>query len=233
MSTARNLDSVISALSELNVMLERLRGEFVHGLKTPADYERACDVLDELTDGRELAEVEEKILADLEDAMLAYQRDSEQFKASNAAFEATCTPVQLLKDLMDMHGLSNSDIPEIGDKFSVSRVLNGRPMSHKMAYALAERFATEPKAFLSVQVETKKDAPKTIAKTWGKLARHQVLNSSGGFIERSASGSVLTQSRRGELIEKRVSSGALTQTPPKPSPSDRPSQSTVKAPAKG
>ncbi|WP_252997389.1 hypothetical protein ACNT2N_24855 [Pseudomonas thivervalensis] len=65
-----------------------------------------------------------RILVELEDEILVYQRDSNQFRESNGALEATCTPVQLIKD---------------GD----------RPISHKMAYALAERFAMEPSAFLS------------------------------------------------------------------------------------
>ncbi|ROL70934.1 MULTISPECIES: XRE family transcriptional regulator [Pseudomonas] len=151
MSEARNeLQTVIATLGELHAVLERLRGEFVHGIKTPADYERATNLLDELTDGRELSKIEEKILVELEDEILAYQRHSEQFRESNAAFEATCTPVQLIKDLMETLGLTGSDLPEIGDKTAVSKVLSGdRPISHKMAYALAERFSMEPRAFVS------------------------------------------------------------------------------------
>ena len=151
MSAARNdFQTVIATLGELHTALERLRGEFVHGIKTPADYERATDLLDELTDGRELSKVEEKILVELEDEILAYQRDSDQFGESSAAFEATCTPVQLIKDLMETLRLTGSDLPEIGDKAAVSKVLSGdRPISHKMAYALAERFAMEPSAFVS------------------------------------------------------------------------------------
>jgi HTH-type transcriptional regulator/antitoxin HigA len=151
MSAVRNdFQTVIATLGELHTVLERLRGEFVHGIKTPADYERATDLLDELTDGRELSKVEEKILVELEEEILAYQRDSDQFRESNAAFEATCTPVQLIKDLMETLGLTGSDLPEIGDKTAVSKVLSGdRPISHKMAYALAERFAMEPSAFVS------------------------------------------------------------------------------------
>lgn len=150
MSAARtDFQTVIATLGELHTVLERLRGEFVHGIETPADYERATDLLDELTDGRELSKVEEKILVELEDAILAYQRDSDQFRQSNAAFEATCTPVQLIKDLMETQGLTGSDLPEIGDKTAVSKVLSGdRPISHKMAYALAQRFAMDPGAFV-------------------------------------------------------------------------------------
>jgi len=51
---------------------------------------------------------------------------------------------------METLGLTGSDLPEIGDKTAVSKVLNGdRPISHKMAYALAQRFAMEPGAFVS------------------------------------------------------------------------------------
>jgi HTH-type transcriptional regulator/antitoxin HigA len=170
MSAARNdFQILIATLGELYAALERLRGEFVHGIKTPADYERATDLLDELTDGRELSKVEEKILVELEDEMLAYQRDSDQFRESTAAFEATCTPVQLIKDLMGTLGLTGSDLPEIGDKTAVSKVLSGdRPISHKMAYALAERFAMEPSAFVSAtsgkEVHTETVRP-TIKKT--------------------------------------------------------------------
>ncbi|UZE21549.1 XRE family transcriptional regulator [Pseudomonas sp. B21-056] len=151
MSTVRNdFQTVIATLGELHAVLERLRGEFVHGIRTPVEYERATDLLDELTDGRELSKVEEKILVELEDEILAYQRDSDQFREANAAFEATCTPVQLIRDLMETLGLTGSDLPEIGDKTAVSKVLSGdRPISHKMAYALAQRFAMEPGAFLS------------------------------------------------------------------------------------
>lgn len=51
---------------------------------------------------------------------------------------------------METLGLTGSDLPGIGDKPAVSKVLSGdRPISHKLAYALAERFAMEPGAFLS------------------------------------------------------------------------------------
>lgn len=181
MSASRaDFHTVIATLGELHAVLERLRGEFVHGIKTPADYERATDLLDNLTDGRELSKTEERILIELEDEILAYQRDSEQFRESNAAFEATCTPIQLIKDLMETLGLTGSDLPEIGDKTAVSKVLSGdRPISHKMAYALAERFAMEPGAFVSaapVKAAKTKTAPPPIKNTSAySLSRHSPL----------------------------------------------------------
>lgn len=140
---------VRNTLEHLHALVEQLRGEFVDGIHTPADYARATVLLDELTDGHALNKYEEQILIELEDSILAYERDSEQFKTANAAFEATCTPVQLLKDLMETLNLTGSDLPEIGDKTAVSKVLNGdRRISHKMAYALAKRFHMSPTAFV-------------------------------------------------------------------------------------
>lgn len=189
-ATCNNIQGVIALLGELNVMLERLRGEFVHGIKSPADYERATFLLDELTDGRALSRAEEKILVELEDEMLAYQRDSAQFSEQRAGFEATCTPMQLIKDLMETLGLTGSDLPEIGDKTAVSKVLSGdRPISHKMAYALAERFAMEPGAFLSTpparagHKETLRSSPGKEAYSYvpdASLLAHSISEPTGG-----------------------------------------------------
>lgn len=180
MSQARNeLQTVIATLGELHAVLERLRGEFVHGIKTPADYERATNLLDELTDGRELSKVEEKVLVELEDEILAYRATPSSFANRTAAFEATCTPVQLIKDLMETLGLTGSDLPEIGDKTAVSKVLSGdRPISHKMAYALAERFSMAPRAFVSAA--SGKAAPLETVRTKAKKtpAYYRLRNSS-------------------------------------------------------
>ncbi|NBF07886.1 helix-turn-helix domain-containing protein [Pseudomonas sp. Fl4BN1] len=212
MSTARNqLQTVIATLGELHAVLERLRGEFVHGIKTPADYERATDLLDELTDGRELSKVEEKILAELEDEILAYQRHSEQFRESNAAFEATYTPVQLIRDLMETLGLTGSDFPEIGDKTAVSKVLSGsRPISHKMAYALAERFSMEPSAFVSPASEK----AATLETVWPKAkktpAQYRVRNISWNVLPEKgadAGESKLVASKRRSPLGKAPAKG--------------------------
>lgn len=142
--------SVRAALENLQMLLEQLRGQFVNGIKGPEDYARATVLLDELTDGHDLNKYEEQILIELEDAILAYEQKGEQLKAFNAAIKATTTPVQLIKDLMETLRLTGSDLPEIGDKFVVSKVLNGdRAISHRMALALAERFHMDPKSFVS------------------------------------------------------------------------------------
>lgn len=144
-----NTQAAIEALVELHAVLDRLRGEFVNGINDPAGYERATALLHELISKSELTLTEEKILEELENSILDYEENSEQFREFNAEFEATRTPVRLIKDLMEMHNLTGSDLPEIGDKTAVSKVLNGdRAISHRMAFALADRFAMNPTAFI-------------------------------------------------------------------------------------
>lgn len=161
-----NSQSVRAALENLQMLLEQLRGQFVNGIKGPEDYARATVLLDELTDGHDLNKYEERILIELEDAILAYEQKGEQLKAFNAAIKATITPVQLLKDLMETLKLTGSDLPEIGDKFVVSKVLNGdRAISPRMAFALAERFHMDPKSFVS-------NRPKLSAKPRPRIQVH-------------------------------------------------------------
>lgn len=146
--------SVLAALEHLQRLLEQLRGTFVDGIKDPDGYAGALVLLDELTDGHELNKYEERILIELEEAIQAYEQGAEQFKDFDAIVQATSTPVQLLKDLMETLKLSGSDLPEIGDKTAVSKVLNGdRPISHKMAFALAERFHMDPKVFAPAPIK--------------------------------------------------------------------------------
>ena len=65
--------------------------------------------------------------------------------------EAESTPVDtaLLRILMDQHNLTGSDLPEIGDKTMVSRVLNGkRTLQRNAIELLAKRFGIRLALFL-------------------------------------------------------------------------------------
>lgn len=167
-----NSQSVRAALENLQMLLEQLRGQFVNGIEGPEDYARATVLLDELTDGHDLNKYEEQILIELEDAILAYEQKGEQLKAFNAAIKATITPVQLIKDLMETLELTGSDLPEIGDKFVVSKVLNGdRAISPRMALALAKRFHMDPKAFVSDRPMLSGKPSLQVHTTPGKLER--------------------------------------------------------------
>lgn len=57
--------------------------------------------------------------------------------------------VQVLKFLMEQHGLKQSDLPEIGSQGVVSEVLTGkRELNVRQIRALSERFAVSPATFI-------------------------------------------------------------------------------------
>lgn len=66
---------------------------------------------------------------------------------------AMCHPQELvmLRTLMNQYNLTMSDLPEIGSKSMVSRVLSGeRQLSKKHILALAKRFRIKPDYFFKV-----------------------------------------------------------------------------------
>ena len=112
---------------------------------------------------QEALELVESLLEEAEDSpddplnavieMLSHAIETYENKDKElAAFEkhAMGQPADLamLKLLMDQHGLGTADLPEIGSKSMVSRVLSGkRSLSKKHIQALAERFGIDPGLF--------------------------------------------------------------------------------------
>ena len=84
----------------------------------------------------------------LSHAIEAYEnKDEEQAAFEKHAMEQPAD-VAMLRLLMDQYGLGTADLPEIGSKSMVSRVLSGkRSLSKKHIQALAERFGIDPGLF--------------------------------------------------------------------------------------
>jgi HTH-type transcriptional regulator/antitoxin HigA len=60
-----------------------------------------------------------------------------------------CSGVDVLRLLMDEHGLTQSDLPEIGSQGVVSEVLRGkRELNIRQIRALAKRFQVSPAVFI-------------------------------------------------------------------------------------
>lgn len=58
------------------------------------------------------------------------------------------SPVEMLKFLMDEHGLGQGDLPEIGSQPLVSKILNGeRQLTLEHIRSLSERFGVSPAVF--------------------------------------------------------------------------------------
>ena len=60
-----------------------------------------------------------------------------------------CRGVDVLRFLMDEHGLSQSDLPEVGSQGVVSDILRGkRELNVRQIRALAKRFQVSPAVFI-------------------------------------------------------------------------------------
>jgi len=113
-------------------------------------YEEALELIENL-----LEETQESpddplnaVIEMLSRAIEAYENQDDEL----AAFEKLVTdqPADLavLRLLMDQHDLGTVDLPEIGSKSMVSRVLSGeRGLSKKHIQALSERFSIDPGLF--------------------------------------------------------------------------------------
>ena len=110
---------------------------------TEAEYLRISAFLDLVVD--EVGEDDSHPLATLMETLGtlvdAYEREH--------VAEPAGSPVQVLRMLMDEHGLSQADLPEVGSQGVVSEVLHGRrQINVRQVRALSERFGVSPAVFV-------------------------------------------------------------------------------------
>lgn len=133
-------------IREAHAEYRRIRRRVPLGpLRTEAEYHRAVAMLDEIID--EIGEQETHPLADL----------VETVALAITAYEEVHVPVpvssglEILRALMEDHGLSQSDLPEVGSQGVVSEVLSGkRHLNVRQIARLAARFGVSPAVFLQV-----------------------------------------------------------------------------------
>ena len=131
------------------VELERLSdawtqiGEVLSVPHTEAEYLRISAILDLVVD--EVGEHDSHPLASLMETLGtlvdAYEREHLR--------ELPGDPAAVLRLLMDEHGLSQSDLPEVGSQGVVSEILRGRrQINVRQVRALSERFGVSPAVFI-------------------------------------------------------------------------------------
>ena len=108
-----------------------------------AAYDRATARLQQLLDevGSDERHPLFGLLETLGTVMHAYELQREPVPAAAGT--------EVLQFLIDEHGLSASDLPEIGSAADVSAVLSGvRPLTVSQIHALSERFHVAPAVFV-------------------------------------------------------------------------------------
>ena len=112
-------------------------------LRTKKDYEKAVKTLDAILD--EIGENEIHPLAELADALSLF---IENYEKEHVRI-ARASPAEVLKALMQEHGLKQADLREIGSQGVVSEVLaSRRSLDTRQISKLAQRFSVSPVVFL-------------------------------------------------------------------------------------
>ena len=120
--TITNEEQYIATLAEIEVALEAA-GDTVHDPLNPLIYM-------------------------LSHAIEEYENNDSGLSVFIQEAEGVPVDIALIKALMQSHSLTGSDLPEIGDKTLVSRVLNGkRPLTRLAIERLSKRFGLRPSMF--------------------------------------------------------------------------------------
>ena len=112
-------------------------------LRSEKDYRKAMAMLDEIID--EIGQDEAQPLADLAEALALFIHSYEE---THAKIREPIGP-EALRLLMEEHGLTQSDLPEIGSQGVVSEILSGeRELNLRQIRHLAKRFGISPAVFI-------------------------------------------------------------------------------------
>lgn len=110
---------------------------------TERDYDRLVEMLDALID--EVGDDESHPLASLMETLGSLVEAYEAQHVPEIPGDAT----QALWFLMEEHGLTQSDLPEVGSQGVVSEILRGkRQLNTRQIKALSRRFNVSPAVFL-------------------------------------------------------------------------------------
>ena len=120
---------------------------FVAHIETQNDYERALELMDQLVDDYDANRLLIEVLAV---SIERWEDQAAEFSDFNAAVAETDRGIAVLKTLMAQHGLGVADLPELGSKGNVSKILNGaegKKLTRKHMEALGKRLRAYPVLF--------------------------------------------------------------------------------------
>lgn len=144
---ARNVGEKMIAIADILQAGEKLTAvaPFLAGIQNEEQYTQALELVDHL-----LLNDPENPLLDLVCAKItAWEESAPEFAEFNAMAQAMPGGIAVIRTLMDQYGLTLSDLPEIGSKSMVSRVLSGkRKLTLEHAKKLATRFGISPALFI-------------------------------------------------------------------------------------
>jgi len=135
----------IEALAELPVL--QFTAEYLQPIETEERYEEMKGIIYALMrqspdEPGQMANILLNIFG-----ILVEQYEDQHYSISESS------PVEILEHLMDEHGLTQKDLPEIGSQGVVSEILRGhRQLNARQIQALSQRFKLSPALFFQRQV---------------------------------------------------------------------------------
>lgn len=120
---------------------------FLSRIHSEEEYQAALTIVEDLIDD---FDNNTALIERLTDAIEEWENTSETFAEFNAGVQSQ-EAVDMLRFLMDQHGLGVADLPEIGSKSLVSKILNrrGRDLTRRHIEALSKRFGVSPALFFT------------------------------------------------------------------------------------
>ncbi|MYH68616.1 MAG: transcriptional regulator [Gammaproteobacteria bacterium] len=118
---------------------------FISQIRNESDYTQALALMDELIEDYD----NQKPLIHILSASIAcWENKSPEFKSFNDRIEKIDSGIATLKVIMEQYELGVGDLPEIGSKSLVSRILNGqRRLTRNHIEALCKRYKISPALF--------------------------------------------------------------------------------------
>jgi HTH-type transcriptional regulator/antitoxin HigA len=118
---------------------------FIGHIAHEDDYTQALALMDDLVEDYEANRPLIEVLAR---SIERWENESDDFTEFNARI-SKLGGVDALRLLMEQHGLGVADLPEIGSKSLVSKILNGRGrnLTKDHIAALSKRFSVSPALF--------------------------------------------------------------------------------------
>ncbi|MBS8240887.1 transcriptional regulator [Marinobacter lipolyticus] len=120
---------------------------FLAHIETPDDYEQALELMGQLVDDYD---ANKPLIEILSVSIERWEDHAEEFSDFNATVAGTDPGIAVLKTLMAQHRLGVADLPELGSKGNVSKILNGadgKKLARKHIEALSKRFGVSPALF--------------------------------------------------------------------------------------
>jgi len=118
---------------------------FISQIHNEDDYDQALALMDNLVEDYEN---QKQLIEVLSVSIEHWENSSDRLTMFNKKVASLNAGLSTLKVLMEQHGLGVADIPEIGSKSLVSRILSGhRNLTKQHIETLSERFGVSPALF--------------------------------------------------------------------------------------